>query len=249
MKEDNNHLKIVSYNIHKGFSRFRKLKIHSIKESIYSWEPDIIFLQEVQGQHDFHAKKEMWPQDSQYDFLGDKQYPFRQYGPNKFYGHGHHGNAILSKYPIVESKNFDISTSHLEKRGALLCKIDKGDVLLHVLCVHLSLLNKDRERQYNEILKIIDKENKDNEPFIIAGDFNDWSNKAKKYFVDILGFDDVLSKYNGGKIMKSFPSEFPLLALDRVYSKNIETLNASIIKDCGKLSDHVPVKAEFSIKK
>lgn len=56
-----------------------------------------------------------------------------------------------------------------------------------------------------------------------------------------------MSQYNNGKLLRSFPSEFPLLALDRVYSKNIIPQGASIIKDCARISDHSPIKADFVI--
>lgn len=241
-------LKIISYNIHKGFSRFRKLKIHDLKKRILLWNPDIIFLQEVQGLHTIHAKNKMWPETTQYDFLGDNNLPFRAYGPNKFYSHGHHGNAILSKYPIIDIKNYDLSTSKYEKRGALYCKINHPITPVNVLCVHLSLLAKDRRWQYIEIAKIIENSIDNEQPFILAGDFNDWRNEANKYLVEKIGLNEIMSKYNGGKLLRSFPSEFPLLALDRVYSKNIAASNASIIKDCSKISDHSPIKAEFIIK-
>lgn len=241
-------LKIVSYNIHKGFSRFRKLKIHSLKEKIFLWDPDIIFLQEVQGQHDKYARKKAWPQTTQYDFLGHEHWPYKAYGPNKFYEHGHHGNAILSRYPIKKMVNYDISTSKMERRGALYAQIEHPSGLINAVCLHLSLLAKDRDWQFNEVSKIILNEINEGESLIIAGDFNDWSNKSRKYFVDKLDCREVLSAYNGGKPLKSFPSEFPLLALDRIYAKNITPVNASIIKDCDKISDHSPVKAEFELK-
>lgn len=247
MSEEN--LKIVSYNIHKGFSRFRRLKVHDLKQKILIWNPDILFLQEVQGLHTIHARKKMWPDAAQHEFLAGNDFPFKAYGPNRFYNHGHHGNAILSKYPILDMNNYDISTSKYEKRGALYCKIEHPIMPVNVLCVHLSLLAKDRKWQYIEIAKIIENYIKKDEPLIMAGDFNDWKNEANKYLVEKLGLDEIMSQYNNGKLLRSFPSEFPLLALDRVYSKNIIPHSASIIKDCSRISDHSPIKADFIIER
>lgn len=246
MSEEN--LKIVSYNIHKGFSRFRRLKVHDLKDKILMWNPDILFLQEVQGLHTIHAKKKMWPEKAQHEFLAGNDFPFKAYGPNKFYNHGHHGNAILSKYPILDMNNYDISTSKYERRGALYCKLDHPIKPINVLCVHLSLLAKDRKWQYIEISKIIENYIKNDEPLIMAGDFNDWRNEADRYLVEKLGLNNVMIEYNKGKFLRSFPSEFPLLALDRIYSRNIKANEASIIKDCSRISDHSPIKAGFIIE-
>ena len=41
------------------------------------------------------------------------------YGKNAMYPHGHHGNAILSRLPIRQFANHDISDHALEKRGLL----------------------------------------------------------------------------------------------------------------------------------
>ena len=64
-------LKVVTYNIHKGFSQFNQhMMVHELREQLRLLGPDIVFLQEVQGRHSKHAKKiENWPESSQQDFL------------------------------------------------------------------------------------------------------------------------------------------------------------------------------------
>ena len=48
------------------------------------------------------------------------------YGRNATYRHGHHGNAVLSRYPIVAQENEDISAHAFENRGLLHCEIKLG---------------------------------------------------------------------------------------------------------------------------
>ena len=96
-------LKIATYNIHKGFSFFkRRLVIHGVREHLRALNADLVFLQEVQGGRARHERRLMnWPEQSQYEFLADAIWPDFAYGKNAAYDAGHHGNAVLSKYPIV----------------------------------------------------------------------------------------------------------------------------------------------------
>ena len=49
-------LSLVTYNIHKGFSQFnRRLTVHDLRDRLRHLNPDLVFLQEVQGLHQQHA--------------------------------------------------------------------------------------------------------------------------------------------------------------------------------------------------
>ena len=98
-----NLLRVVSYNIHKGFSHFnQRMVIHDLRERLRALNADIVFLQEVQGSQVGHAQRwAHWPTAPQYEFLADDVWSDYAYGKNAVYDHGHHGNAILSSYPNV----------------------------------------------------------------------------------------------------------------------------------------------------
>ena len=98
-------LHVATYNIHKGFSQFnRRLMIHELRDRLRLLDADIVFLQEVLGQHHRHAARfEDWPAEPQYEFLAQKVWNDYAYGRNTAYTHGHHGNAILSRYPILSA--------------------------------------------------------------------------------------------------------------------------------------------------
>ena len=68
-----------------------------------------VFLQEVQGTHRGRSQAiAKWPEASQYEFMADEIWPAYAYGRNAVYSDGHHGNAVLSKYPIVRFENHDV---------------------------------------------------------------------------------------------------------------------------------------------
>ena len=53
-----NKLHIATYNIHKGFSHFnRRMMVHQLRDSLRTLDADIIFLQEVLGEHKGHAER------------------------------------------------------------------------------------------------------------------------------------------------------------------------------------------------
>ena len=97
-------LQVLTVNTHKGFTAFnRRFILPELREAVRSTQADIVFLQEVLGSHDRHAARHAgWPHTSQYEFLADSMWTDFAYGRNAVYPNGHHGNALLSKYPIIE---------------------------------------------------------------------------------------------------------------------------------------------------
>ncbi|MFM2408796.1 MAG: hypothetical protein RL358_1538, partial [Pseudomonadota bacterium] len=100
-------LHIATYNIHKGFSLLnRRVVLPALREQLRGLNADVIFLQEVQGAHDSHALRHAnYPDGAQHEFLADDVWAHHAYGMNAVYQAGHHGNAILSRYPIVKIHN------------------------------------------------------------------------------------------------------------------------------------------------
>ena len=99
-------LRAATYNIHKGFSFFkRRMVIHELREKLRALNADLVFLQEVLGSHDRHAARhDDWPREPQYEFLAHAVWNDFAYGRNAVYDAGHHGNAILSRFPMLETR-------------------------------------------------------------------------------------------------------------------------------------------------
>jgi endonuclease/exonuclease/phosphatase family metal-dependent hydrolase len=88
-------LKVLSYNIHKGFDWNNKnYFLKEIKDFIKTLDVDIVFLQEVVGKNTHLEKSGLI--DTQFEFLADELWPHYSYAHNAVYDHGHHGNLILS---------------------------------------------------------------------------------------------------------------------------------------------------------
>jgi len=188
-------LHIATYNIHKGFSRFNlRMTVHEMRDRLSSLGADLVFLQEVLGNHSRHAARwENWPSGSQYEFLADNQWINVAYGKNAVYDTGHHGNAILSRYPIVSYHNEDISTNPRERRGLLHAEVAIPGYRqnLHCLCVHLDLTARGRRKQFSAICDRVTRLVPESAPLILAGDFNDWRMRASRILGEELGLHEV----------------------------------------------------------
>lgn len=245
-------LKVLTYNIHKGFNAGNsRFILHQIRELLYDIDADIVFLQEICGKHEKHAARILdWPQASQYEFLAEKLCPHYVYGKNAIYKAGHHGNAILSKYPFHFLENIDVSIQKKASRSLLhgIIKIPSSGEILHVICVHLGLLKFERKKQIEILCRRILQEIPANEPLLIAGDFNDWRSHSAHQLEISLGLEEVFKTLRGN-YARSFPAWQPTLAVDRIYFRSIK---AQFCKRLNQppwrtLSDHLPLYAEFSL--
>src|SRR3954463_7388491 len=102
-------LTVMTVNIHKGFTTFnRRFILPELRDAVRKVGADVVFMQEVLGMHDEHGKKyEDWPEAGQYEFLADSIWPQFAYGRNMVHPKSHHGNALMSKFPIVHYENHD----------------------------------------------------------------------------------------------------------------------------------------------
>jgi endonuclease/exonuclease/phosphatase family metal-dependent hydrolase len=245
-------LRLVTINIHKGFSwGNRKFILHRLREAIRSVDADIVFLQEVVGENSAQAEKHSnWPDQAQHEFLADPQWKYFAYGKNAFYPDGHHGNAILSKFPLLHSEQIDTSTNSFEQRGFLYCAVNipGNPDPLHCLCIHQGLFAASRRKQLRIQADYIGRRIPRGAPIIMAGDFNDWRGQDVDDFALLLGLKDAAMETNGRKA-RTFPARLPLLPLDRMYirgltAKSSTTFYKGVWK---KLSDHAALFIESEL--
>ncbi len=243
-------LHITTFNIHKGFSQFnRRMMVHELRERLRHLNPDIVFLQEVQGLHLGHAEKHgNWPAGSQHEFLAEDVWQASAYGHNMVYDHGHHGNAILSRFPILHSHNQDVTHLHFEKRGLLHSQIELPDgSTAHCVCVHLSLFGYSRRRQMAALAGYLERVAPHDAPLIIAGDFNDWNNRAGSQLAQCLGLTEVFSRHDGAPC-RSFPAAMPMFRLDRIYVRGFKVQRAEVHHGhpWSAISDHAALSAHLA---
>jgi endonuclease/exonuclease/phosphatase family metal-dependent hydrolase len=240
-------IRVVTLNIHKGLSHFnRRMVISELREGLRALDPDIVFLQEVQGLNQRHKLRfEACPPVGQHEYLAGEEWQ-HVYGCNAVYDHGHHGNAVLSRFPFVSFENQDVSDHRYERRGLLHCVVAVPGMRrnLHCVCVHLSLHEGGRSRQLEAISGRLGELASKGLPIIIAGDFNDWRHRATSILERRLGMTEV-SVAHAGRAPRTYPSVLPLFRLDRIYVRGFEVESSRVHtgKPWSMLSDHLAVSA------
>lgn len=243
-----NTLRIATFNIHKGVTHFNaRFSLHHQRELLRKLQSDLVFLQEVRDEHTRHSKRfNAWPDAGQLEFLADEIWSDFAYGKNSVYPAGHHGNALLSKYPIIHSSNTDISAHAAEERGMLhsMIEIPNWDQPLHTICLHLGLFARWRRTQIQTVTDYITQHIPGDAPLIIAGDFNDWGMRATKAFSSGLHLHEVF-EHHTGRPARSYPSWLPILRLDRIYIRGFKVQHAEVHAGAHflKVSDHAILSA------
>lgn len=242
--------KVLTVNAHKGFSFFnRRFILNELREAVRHVGADVVFLQEVLGEHALHAKRlRNWPDAPQYEFLADSIWSSFAYGRNSVYPEGDHGNALLSKFPIVHHQNRDVSFHGDEKRGMLHAVLQAMNRQLHVICVHFGLSEAHRRAQLQLLCALIEETVPPNAPLVVAGDFNDWRLRAHEVLTHCAGLHEVFVTARG-RAAKTFPARWPMLRLDRIYVRNADAHRPVVLPmmPWSHLSDHAPLAAEIQL--
>ncbi|MCW7539238.1 endonuclease/exonuclease/phosphatase family protein [Aquabacterium sp. A7-Y] len=249
-------VRVLTVNTHKGFTALnRRFILHELRDAVRHVSADIVFLQEVMGAHEGHSSQVAnWPAAPHYEFLADTMWKDFAYGQNAVYPEGHHGNAVLSKFPIVRHENCDVSVDGTdpgaEKRGLLHCvlHIPTTGTEMHAICAHLGLRESHRQEQLRLLCERIDHQVPAEAPLVIAGDFNDWRMRAHAFLDRCAGLREVFVAAHG-RAARTFPARWPLLRLDRIYVRNARVHRPIELPPhpWTHLSDHAPLAAEITL--
>jgi len=239
--------RLVTYNIHKGIGGTdRRYRLERIVEALRHCEPDVVFLQEVddgvpRSHHDCQVKMLA-------EAVGLKHFAYQR---NVRLKKGHYGNAILSRFPLSNISNVDLTLRFKKRRRALLahCRISSGRHrrTMSVINVHLGLAGLERQLQLRKLLSHHSyKELAGRSPVVIGGDYNDvWGNLGKRTF-GAAGFKSV------GKKVLTFPAVLPIRPLDRIYYRDLKLTHhafASRTQNARRASDHLPLVADLEFLK
>ncbi len=241
-----NILRVATYNIHKGVQGLgprRRLEIHNLGHAVEHLDADVVCLQEVRklhrGEEQFFSR---WPEMPQADFLAPEGYE-AVYRTNAYTRDGEHGNALLSRWPVVMHQHEDMSDHRFEQRGLLHVEVLFHERPVHLVVVHFGLIPASRLRQVEQLKKFITREVPAGAPLLVAGDFNDWGSSVENALktVNLL----ALKKPR----IATFPSRLPLVQLDYVYARGLKLVDVQVPRGriWWRMSDHLPLIAEFSL--
>lgn len=239
-------LRVATYNIHKGVLGLgprRRLEIHNLSLAVEQLDADIVCLQEVRKlNHREAAHFSRWPELPQADYLAPEGYE-AIYRTNAYTRHGEHGNAMLSRWPVLSAGHEDMSDHRFEQRGLLHGVVSVRGLSVHVLVVHLGLIRASRVRQAAQLDQYIRREIPTEAPLIVAGDFNDWGERVHRHF-ERMGLQTCEPATH-----PTFPARLPLVQLDYVYVRGLTPLRVLVPRGRAwwRMSDHLPLIAEFTL--
>ncbi len=234
--------RLTTYNIHKGIGGVdRRYDPDRIVQAVGHCNPDILFLQEVddgvpRSRHDRQV-------EVLGEALGLKHHVYQRNVKLKV---GHYGNAILSRFPLTDHQDIDLTIPMKKKRRALAAhcrmQIDGHSRTVLLLNVHLGLAGFERKMQLRRLLatELVRRTHQET-AVLLAGDFNDvWGNLGRG-ILDTGGFQSATGLH------KTFPAFMPMRPLDRVYFRGNMSIDhgfASRTDIARRASDHLPLVAD-----
>ncbi len=231
---------VLSYNIRKckGY-RASNPSPADLAQYIADQDCDVVLCQEVAEKFQVNGQ----PHCCQ---ISERLGMHHDYGPNACYQDGTHGNASFSALPVVECQNIDVSTSIFEHRGILHSVVELDDqTRCHFFNVHLGLTPGQRLKQIKQLMTYIESKLSEDEPVVIAGDFNDFGGRLKKMFAKLPGFGSAADQLT--ESAKTWPSHKPKFQLDYVFYRNLTVTNMQLLAEPAtrNLSDHLALKVTF----
>lgn len=237
-------LRLVSYNIHKGVGVDRKYRLDRIADVVRHYDPDVVCLQEVLWKPVADGERTQ-PQELA-DALG---LPHRVIALNCHRRMGTYGNMTLSRFPLEEVENLDLSLRFQKPRAALYTRIKLRGTSLHVFNAHLGLAGFERVRQMHSLIEETERLAPEPEPVLYAGDMNDWRHRIFPGVLEKAGFRCAVGdKDDPGHA--TYPSWYPVGALDKVFVKGgVSAVRAfpSRLAVARVASDHLPLIAELVV--
>ncbi|CUI97470.1 endonuclease/exonuclease/phosphatase family protein [Cognatishimia activa] len=224
------YLRIASYNIRKARGRDQRRDPGRVLDVINTLDADIVVLQEADRR--LGQRPAALPKDLIGSYCDYRVVPLSKNDVSL----GWHGNAVLVRPEIEVSVEKTLDLPGFEPRGAAIISL-AGSVNVTLAATHLGLRRKDRRAQQTMICNVLPTSS----PFIVAGDFNEWSSTT--------GFEPFERELTMHAPGKSFPTGWPMAKLDRfAVSEDLKVISSGVADTplSRRASDHLPIWMDFS---
>jgi endonuclease/exonuclease/phosphatase family metal-dependent hydrolase len=223
-------LTVASYNLHRCIGRDGRHDPGRVAKVIEELQADVIALQEVDFR--YHVRRGV----DQLRFLAEATGLQSVWGPVLYGSRGQYGNGLLVSHPVLAVRGIDLSVPRHQRRGALDVDLAVHGTSVRVIAAHLGLGLNERQIQVRRLLQaIVDHGDR---PLILLGDFNEWRPPSRP-------LRRLHSHFGRTPGLRSFPSNFPLFALDRIWVQPRSALVALEVHSshwARRASDHLPVR-------
>ena len=238
-------VRIATYNVHKCRGLDRRTSPERIAGVISKLDADIVAVQEIldvsNGRAEFDQVRRIQSKLTGYEVC---------FGENRTLHGGRYGNLTLSRLPLKNCENYDISWRHRERRGCLRSDVVlPGGAILHLFNVHLGTSFVERRHQARLLLgdEVLSRDDYSG-PKIVVGDFNEWTRGLASRLMS-----KAFEAAEPRKLLRyprTYPGVFPVLHLDHFYyDEHLRLTDFRVYRTRTSLlaSDHLPLLATFEI--
>lgn len=238
-------VRIATYNVHKCRGLDRRTSPERIFGVISKLDADIVAVQEIldvsNGRAEFDQVRRIQSKLTGYEVC---------FGENRTLHGGRYGNLTLSRLPLKNCENYDISWRHRERRGCLRSDVVlPGGAILHLFNVHLGTSFVERRHQARLLLgdEVLSRDEYSG-PKIVVGDFNEWTRGLASRLMS-----KAFEAAEPRKLLRyprTYPGVFPVLHLDHFYyDEHLRLIDFRVYRTRVSLlaSDHLPLVATFEI--
>ena len=223
-------IRVASYNIHRCVGLDGKCSPQRIAEVLRDMRCDVIALQEVDNSPGKHAGS------AQLDYLSRTLEMTAVPGLRIVRNMGEYGNAILTRWPVLDIRRHELSYSWYEPRGAVDVDIDIDGTPLRVIASHLGLSRSERRFQWRRLMVAL-AEKPTETPTVLLGDMNEWYRRAAT-------LQEADEAFGRPPSPVAFPAFRPLLALTRIWVRPVTAIMSMEVHrtpTTRHASDHLPV--------
>ncbi|WP_439500368.1 endonuclease/exonuclease/phosphatase family protein [Aminobacter ciceronei] len=223
---------VASYNVHKCVGLDRRFDPQRTMQVISEIGADVIALQEADQR--FGDRAGLLDLEAVERETGLVPVPLA--GRRK--SHGWHGNVVMFRKGSVSSAR-QIVLPGAEPRGAVVVDLELEAGPLRIIAAHFGLLRHSRKLQAGTLLTAAELHS--DKPTVLVGDLNEWRLGKRS---SLRSLEPAFGPMHA--IVPSFPSRFPVLALDRVMARPHSLLTELEAHDTALAriaSDHLPIKA------
>ena len=233
-------LRVATYNIHRCRGLDGRTNPARVAEVIRNIDADVVALQEVIGASQTspgHAEE-----------LGAMLGMGWVMAPARHLRGALFGNVVMSRLPIRQHSQYDLSWRTCEPRCCQRVDIEIGDDTLHLYNVHLGTALLERRYQAGRLSAIL-HDRRVGVPKVVLGDFNEWMRgMATEMLTERLKSIDLRAHLQR---RRTYPGVFPVLHLDHIYyDGKVEVTKLELPRTRLSLmaSDHLPLVAELKVR-
>jgi endonuclease/exonuclease/phosphatase family metal-dependent hydrolase len=233
-------VRVATYNIHRARGLDGRTRLERIAAVLAAIDADVVALQEVVGASPLKP--------GQAAELGAALGMGWVMAPTRHLRTALFGNVVLSKFPVRQHVQYDLTWKTCEHRGVQRVDLQIDEATLHFYNVHLGTSLLERRHQAARLATLV-HDKRVTGPKIVLGDFNEWARH--------LGATDILAQRLQSidlskhlRRRRTYPGFFPVLHLDHIYYEGkVDVMKVTLPRDRMALmaSDHLPLVADLRI--